>query len=82
MLVPRPLDDLDQTLPLASCWIEERQPLRLPLTVRESEKEQIALPDLTQTAKPLAIPSADPTPEADTLQAMEPLPQSDLRSER
>lgn len=58
MLVPRPLDDLDQTLPLASCWIEEVQPLRLPLTVKETEKELVALPDLTQQQQPLAISAA------------------------
>jgi carbon dioxide concentrating mechanism protein CcmO len=56
MLVPRPLDDLDQTLPLASCWIEEVQPLRIPLTVKETEKELVALPELVQETKPLATP--------------------------
>ncbi|MEX0269477.1 carbon dioxide-concentrating mechanism protein CcmK [Leptolyngbyaceae cyanobacterium UHCC 1019] len=56
MLVPRPLEDLDQTLPLASCWIEEVQPLRIPLTVKETEKELVALPELMQEAQPLATP--------------------------
>lgn len=60
MLVPRPLEDLDQTLPLASCWIEELQPLRLPIAVKETEKELIALPELKQERQPLAIPEAEP----------------------
>jgi carbon dioxide concentrating mechanism protein CcmO len=63
MLVPRPLDDLDQTLPLASCWIEELQPLRIPLavkdSVKESEKELVALPELKQDVKQLASPSEE-----------------------
>ncbi|MGI0486011.1 carbon dioxide-concentrating mechanism protein [Pantanalinema rosaneae CENA516] len=60
MLVPRPLEDLDQTLPLASCWIEELQPLRLPIAVKETEKELVALPELKQERQPLAISEAEP----------------------
>lgn len=45
MVIPRPLDDLEQTLPLASCWIE--QPLRLPLTsLKVPEKELVKLQEL------------------------------------
>ena len=62
MLVPRPLDDLDQTLPLASCWIEELQPLRLPIAVKETEKELVALPEAQQEQKPLAIPAKETNP--------------------
>lgn len=56
MLVPRPLEDLDQTLPLASCWIEEMQPLRMPISVKETEKEVVALPELIKEQRPLALP--------------------------
>jgi carbon dioxide concentrating mechanism protein CcmO len=59
MLVPRPLDDLDQTLPLASCWIEELEPLRIPLSVKETEKEQIALPELTQAQAPRSLSASE-----------------------
>ncbi len=59
MLVPRPLDDLDQTLPLASCWIEEMQPLNIPLSVKETEKETVALPELKQEMKELTIANSD-----------------------
>ncbi len=52
MVIPRPLDDLDQTLPLASCWIEELQPLRIPIAVKEIQKELVAMPELKQLAAP------------------------------
>jgi carbon dioxide concentrating mechanism protein CcmO len=56
MVIPRPLDDLEQTLPVAACWIEERQPLNVPLNIKEPIKEPIAereeelveLPDLSK----------------------------------
>jgi carbon dioxide concentrating mechanism protein CcmO len=46
MVIPRPLDDLEQTLPLASCWIEERQPIRVAVKIKE--KEQIAEKEFLQ----------------------------------
>jgi carbon dioxide concentrating mechanism protein CcmO len=39
MVIPRPLDDLEQTLPIASCWLDKPQPLRIPLVIQEVEKE-------------------------------------------
>lgn len=50
MVIPRPLDDLEKTLPVASCWIEQRQPALMPLTVKEkqAETELVKLPDLKQ----------------------------------
>ena len=49
MVIPRPLDDLEKTLPLASCWIEDKpQPLMLPVNVKEEEKQLVELPDLTK----------------------------------
>ena len=55
MVIPRPLDDLEQTLPLASCWIEQQQPLQLPLAIKEKEKEKelVQLPDLANLPVPL-----------------------------
>lgn len=53
MVIPRPLDDLEQTLPVASCWIEQRQPLQLPISVKEAEKVIIQLPDLAKLPVPL-----------------------------
>lgn len=46
-VIPRPLEDLERTLPVASCLIEEQpQPLMIPVEVKEAEKELIELPDL------------------------------------
>jgi len=75
MLVPRPLDDLDQTLPLASCWIEELQPLRLPIAVKETEKELVELPELIQERPAIAfpMPNADPNNAPLSLPKPEPI---------
>ncbi len=52
MVIPRPLDELEETLPVASCWIEERQPLKLPMNIKEKEPvlevELVELPDLAK----------------------------------
>ena len=50
MVIPRPLDELEQTLPVASCWMEERQPVRLPINIKEQvgEAELLELPDLNK----------------------------------
>ena len=53
MVIPRPLDDLEQTLPLASCWIEQPQPLRLPITIQATEEELIDLSNLKQLPRHL-----------------------------
>jgi|SRR6478672_6815999 len=48
MVIPRPLDDLEQTLPIASCWIEQPKPILLPTAIKITEKELIEIPDLKQ----------------------------------
>lgn len=53
MVIPRPLDDLEQTLPVASCWIEQPQPVMLPIAVKETEKELLQLPDLAKLPIPI-----------------------------
>ncbi|MFB2936199.1 carbon dioxide-concentrating mechanism protein CcmK [Aerosakkonemataceae cyanobacterium BLCC-F154] len=53
MVIPRPLDDLEQTLPVASCWIEQPQPVMLPVAVKETEKELLQLPDLAKLPIPV-----------------------------
>ncbi len=46
-VIPRPLEDLEQSLPVASCLLEEQpQPLLLPLTIKEPEAELVELPNL------------------------------------
>jgi carbon dioxide concentrating mechanism protein CcmO len=48
------LDDLEETLPVASCWLE--RPLELPLTIKETEKEVVEAVVVEQAQKPLEIP--------------------------
>jgi len=48
MIVPRPLEDLEETLPIASCWVEQRQPVRIPLNIKDPAKEGRALPVLQE----------------------------------
>uniref|UniRef100_B8HQJ3 Microcompartments protein n=1 Tax=Cyanothece sp. (strain PCC 7425 / ATCC 29141) TaxID=395961 RepID=B8HQJ3_CYAP4 len=67
MLVPRPLDDLDQTLPLASCWLEEVKPLRLPIALKDTEKVLVELPDLKQLPLPTAAPEPLELPDLSQL---------------
>jgi len=52
MVIPRPLDDLEQTLPVSSCWLDKPQPLSLPVEFKETQKELLELPDLTQLPAP------------------------------
>ncbi len=52
-VIPRPLDDLDQILPVASCLLlGQPQPLQLPITVKEASKELVKLPDLENLSTP------------------------------
>jgi carbon dioxide concentrating mechanism protein CcmO len=53
MVIPRPLDDLEQTLPTASCWLDQPEPLVLPLNMKNRERELVELPDLQEV--PLSI---------------------------
>jgi carbon dioxide concentrating mechanism protein CcmO len=50
MVIPRPLDELEQTLPIASCWVEERQPVNIPLNIKDKivDAEAVELPDLAK----------------------------------
>lgn len=58
MVIPRPLDDLEETLPTASCWIERPQPIALPIDLKQTQKElvgqeeSIELPDLRRLEAP------------------------------
>lgn len=54
MVIPRPLDDLERTLPVADSLIEEKhEPLRLPMAITEKEKELVRLPDFAQLPLPM-----------------------------
>jgi carbon dioxide concentrating mechanism protein CcmO len=55
MIIPRLLEDLEHTLPVASCWLEQPAPLPMlmPTPVREKQKELVALPELEKASVPL-----------------------------
>lgn len=65
MVIPRPLDDLEETLPVASCWIEKPTPLALPIDLKEPIKELVTqetskvIVDITQRTElePLIMPN-------------------------
>jgi len=46
MIIPRPLDDLEETLPVDKYWIEQPTPVMVPIDIKEPMKELIRLPDL------------------------------------
>ncbi len=59
MVIPRPLEELEHTLPVASCWLEKEDPLPSLLhRVKEEEKELVELPALEELsiAEKIAIP--------------------------
>ena len=55
MVIPRLLEDLEHTLPVASYWLEEQQPLPVLLSsqVRQRKRKLVALPELEKV--PLTI---------------------------
>ncbi|PSB03977.1 BMC domain-containing protein [Merismopedia glauca] len=48
MVIPRPLEDLEQTLPVAKCDLVQPQPLQLPLNLKETVKEVVELPEMVE----------------------------------
>ncbi|WP_416672169.1 carbon dioxide-concentrating mechanism protein CcmK [Egbenema bharatensis] len=77
MVIPRPLDDMEATLPVASCWIEKRQPLALPIDLKQTQKElvgqkeEVELPDLQRL----------PLPEEERLPLPEEISREEYRNE-
>lgn len=57
MVIPRPLDDLEHSLPIAE-ELETEQPVRLPIKLEEKEKELVALPETAaaEVAQEIALP--------------------------
>ncbi|NJL58017.1 hypothetical protein HC928_25045, partial [bacterium] len=56
MVIPRPLEELEHTLPVASCWIEQPEPL--PLLASASKQTQEVLVELPELES-LAIPAEE-----------------------
>jgi carbon dioxide concentrating mechanism protein CcmO len=61
MIVPRPLEDLEETLPIASCWVEQPKPVRIPLNIKDPEKETRALPILQEQPE---AQESEPSPDS------------------
>lgn len=63
MIIPRLLEDLEHTLPVASYWLEEKErlPMLLPNTIREKQRELIALPELEKAVMARPQKLVEPT---------------------
>ena len=60
MVIPRPMDDLERTLPIADCWIEQLQPIRMPLNVEVNVETDTRQPLQPLELQPLELPIAVP----------------------
>ena len=60
MVIPRPMDDLERTLPIADCWVEQLQPIRMPLNVEVSVETEIRPSLQPLELQPLELPIAVP----------------------
>jgi carbon dioxide concentrating mechanism protein CcmO len=49
MVIPRLLEDLEHTLPIASYWLEQPEPLPMLMPRTVKERELVALPELQKT---------------------------------
>jgi carbon dioxide concentrating mechanism protein CcmO len=61
MLIPRPLDDLERAMPLAACWLQELQPLRMPMNIPQ-ELQPLTLPVEVPIEVEVEVPIAVPVP--------------------
>ncbi|MFM2428960.1 MAG: hypothetical protein RLZZ511_173 [Cyanobacteriota bacterium] len=59
MMIPRPLDDLERAMPLAECWLQELQPIRMPINLETPEPVRERQP-LEIPAEPLEVPLEAP----------------------
>ncbi len=68
MIIPRLLEDLEHTLPVAACWLEqpERLPMLMPKTVKERQRVIVALPELEK--KIIMLKKTDAIEEKETLE--------------
>jgi carbon dioxide concentrating mechanism protein CcmO len=69
MIIPRLLEDLEHTLPVATYWLDENEPLPmlLPNQVREKQRQLVALPELEKAVVPQR--QAQPLPLQEKIEA-------------
>jgi carbon dioxide concentrating mechanism protein CcmO len=48
MVIPRPLDDLEVSIPVDQYWLEQPTPLALPLNLKQPQKELVASKEVEQ----------------------------------
>jgi carbon dioxide concentrating mechanism protein CcmO len=58
MMIPRPLDDLERAMPLAECWLQELQPIRMPINLDNVAVERELQPLEMPETVPVEIPAA------------------------
>jgi carbon dioxide concentrating mechanism protein CcmO len=73
MMIPRPLDDLERAMPLAECWLQELQPIRMPMNLDNVAVERELQPLEMPETVPVEIPAA-----AEAQQPMEQVAKMDL----
>ena len=52
MIIPRLLEELEHTLPIASCWLEQPEPLPILMPKVVKERELVAIPEGKKAAIP------------------------------
>lgn len=60
MIIPRPLEDLEEALPTAKCWID--LPVALPIELKETQKALVAQEEKTELPDLMRLPVAEPVP--------------------
>jgi len=62
MVIPRLLEDLEQTLPVASYWLDRPEPLPVlvPTTAKEKQAQPIALPELEKVPISIEVEESSP----------------------
>lgn len=60
MVIPRPLEDLEEVLPLASCWIETPRPLALPIDLKQRQTETVEQQTPVEESQQQALPEPGP----------------------
>ncbi|NER83129.1 MAG: BMC domain-containing protein [Leptolyngbya sp. SIO1D8] len=80
MVIPRPLDELENSLPMAEEELETEQPVRLPLKLQEPEKELVSLPEASEVevAKEIALPDLEVEPSPKQVPLPQPLQEGEL----
>jgi carbon dioxide concentrating mechanism protein CcmO len=79
MMIPRPLDDLERAMPLAECWLQELQPIRMPINLDnvavERELQPLEMPEVVPVEIPAAAPQRQPIEQVAQMDlAYEPVP--------